>query len=163
MNSMKIITFEPFFAEQIKDLLVQLQNHLIELDKEDVLILRDNYRDDYYNFVMNNLKEKSGIMYLTVENQKVIGLVSGFVGQLDEEDQLVNTCSIRGYISEFVVDKKFRGHQVGTQLMETIEKWFKNNKCDFIRIDVLAQNEDALYFYEKKGYKSISIEVSKRI
>jgi len=160
---MKIVEFNGKHIDEIKELFVQLQEYLIEIDDENVLILSENYKDDYFQYVLKNINETDGIMYLAIEEDKVLGLITGVVEQPDEEDKIVNNCPVRGYVSEFVVDKNSRHKGVGKQLMDEIERWFETKGCDFIRIDVLAQNSSALEFYKNSGYTPINIEVSKRI
>lgn len=161
--AVKIIEYDGNYVEEIKFLLVQLQKHLIELDDEDVLMMGDNYKDGYFEFVMKTLCDSKGIMYIAIEDGKVVGLITGVIELPDEEDKIVNCCPVRGYVSEFVIRKEYRKRGIGKQLMKKVEEWFKHQKCDFIRIDVLAQNKETLKFYENNGYKPINIEVSKRI
>lgn len=161
--TVKIIEYDGNHTEEIKLLLVQLQEHLIELDDEDVLIMGDNYKDGYFEFVMKTLGDNNGVMYTAIEDEIVVGLITGVIELPDEEDKIVNCCPVRGYVSEFVIRKEYRKRGIGKQLMKKVEEWFKYRKCDFIRIDVLAQNKETLKFYENNGYKPINIEVSKRI
>ena len=44
----KIIEYDSIYDEQIKDLLIELQNYLIDIDDWHTQILSDNYREDYF-------------------------------------------------------------------------------------------------------------------
>ena len=49
--NVEIAEFTDAHAEAAKDLLVELQTHLSELDGRGVIVLKDNFRDDYFRFV----------------------------------------------------------------------------------------------------------------
>ncbi|EDX83491.1 acetyltransferase, GNAT family [Synechococcus sp. PCC 7335] len=57
-----------------------------------------------------------------------------------------------GRITVFVVGLEFREHGVGTALLSSLEKWFKENNC--LRIEVTSgdHREAAHRFYEARGY-----------
>ena len=55
---MKIIEYDSIYDEQIKDLLVDLQNYLIDIDDWHTQILPNNYRDDYFEMDLELLTNK---------------------------------------------------------------------------------------------------------
>ena len=44
-----IVEYDESYNENIKDLLVELQNHIVNIDKEKYNIITDQYRDLYFN------------------------------------------------------------------------------------------------------------------
>ena len=61
---MKIIEYNSIYDEQIKDLLVDLQNYLIDIDDWHTQILSDNYREDYFKMDLELLKKQDGKIFL---------------------------------------------------------------------------------------------------
>lgn len=76
----------------------------------------------------------------------------GCIPKYDEYDYLDYKCPKCGQVTELVVSKKVRSHGIGQQLMDKMENYFKEKGCEYIKIDVFAYNENAIKFYEKKGY-----------
>lgn len=51
-----------------------------------------------------------------------------------------------------IVDKEYRGKQIGKQLLDAMKEYLKSIKCEKILIAVFGYNESAIKFYEKNGY-----------
>ena len=52
-----IIEYDSKYDEQIKDLLVQLQQYLADMDKEGYNIVGDGYRDKYFEKTLEEVKK----------------------------------------------------------------------------------------------------------
>ena len=57
---MKIIEYDSIYDEQIKDLLIELQNYLIDIDDWHTQILSDNYREDYFKMDLELINKQNG-------------------------------------------------------------------------------------------------------
>ena len=62
----------------------------------------------------------------------------------------------RGYIGDSYVVEKLRGQGIGTLLISTIKKWFKEQKVDFIDLQVTKTNDRGTKFWEKSGFKLVN-------
>jgi len=160
---MRIIPFAEPYADAVKDLFTQLQTHLIACDDRNILVLKDTFREEYFRFAMRELVQNSGILLLAVEEDTVLGLISGYVSLPDEEDRITNTCPVRGHISDLVVSENARSQGVGSALMAEMERRFVAQNCDCIRISILAQNTSASDFYQSHGYRPTMLELTKEI
>ncbi len=60
----------------------------------------------------------------------------------------------RLYISSVIIDKREQGKGYGKALMKDIEKKAKEQGFDEITLDVSAENERAVKFYEKLGFET---------
>ena len=80
----KIIEYDSIYDEQIKDLLIELQNYLIDIDDWHTQILSDNYREDYFKMDLELINQQNGKIFLAIEDTKIIGLVLGAVNLNDE-------------------------------------------------------------------------------
>lgn len=158
-----IIEYDAYYDEQIKDLLVQLQNYLIDIDDWHTQVMRTEYRENSFKMDMKKVKEQYGKIYLAIENNTVIGLIMGIVEKKDKIDELTNDCAKTGAVIELVVEDNIRGHGIGKSLLEKIEKYFKSIDCERINIEVFGPNKKGLNFYKKNDYIIRDMIVSKRI
>lgn len=151
---MKIIEYENQYLEKVKDLLVELEEYLISIDKDNLDILGEHYREKMALYDLDDVDKNDGKCYLAMEDNQVIGLIMGIIPQYDPRDYLDYKCPKRGIITELIVTKNVRGKRVGQKLMEKMEAYFKAQDCKYILVDVFAYNENAIKFYNKNGYHS---------
>ena len=62
-------------------------------------------------------------VYLALENNKVIGLIMGYIRNYDEYDYLDYKCPRSGEISELIVSKNTRSKGIGKCLMQKMEEY----------------------------------------
>ncbi len=160
---MEIIEYNSKYDEQIKDLLVELQNYLIDIDDWHTQVMLPEYREGNFKMDMTKVKNQEGKVYLSIENNMVIGLIIGVVEEKDEIDKLTNDCVRTGDIIELIVKNNIRGKGIGKALLERIEDYFKSIDCKRINIEVFGPNRKGLNFYEKNNYIIRDMIVSKRI
>ena len=160
---MKIIEHNSIYDEQIKDLLVDLQNYLIDIDDWHTQILSNNYLENYFKMDLELINKQDGKIFLAVENDKVIGLVLGIINPNDEVDKLTNDCAKIGNVLELIVKNSSRGHGIGKLLLNEIENYFRSINCKRINIEVFGPNKNALNFYLKNDYTIRDYIVSKKI
>ncbi len=160
---MQIIEYNSTYDEQIKDLLIELQNYLIDIDDWHTQIMKPEYRNNYFNIDLNKIKNQNGKIYLSIENNIITGLIMGIVDEKDEIDTLTNDCAKTGSIIELIVKNNIRGNGIGKTLLDKMEEYFKNINCKRINIEVFGPNKKGLNFYEKNNYIIRDYIVSKRI
>ena len=107
-----IIEYDSIYDEQIKDLLVELQNYLIDIDNWHTQILLPEYRENMFKIDKQKVMQQNGKIYLSIENNIIIGLIIGIVEEKDEIDKLTNDCAKTGAILELVVRNDARGQGV---------------------------------------------------
>ena len=159
---MQIIEYNSKFDEQIKDLLVELQNYLIDIDNWHTQVMLPEYREGNFQMDLRKVNNQEGKIYLAIENELIIGLIMGVVEEKDEIDKLTNDCAKTGSIIELIVRNDIRGSGIGKTLLEQMEKYFKNINCKRINIEVFGPNKRGLNFYEKNDYIIRDMIVSKR-
>ncbi len=159
---MKIIEYEEKYLEDVKDLLVELEEYIISIDKDELDQLHHDYREKMAVLDLEEVGNNEGKCYLALDNNKVIGLIMGYVRTYDEYDYLDYKCPRSGEISELIVSKNIRSNGVGQKLMNKMEEYFKSIGCEYIFIDVFAYNDKAINFYRKQGYHTrMLIDVKK--
>ena len=149
---MKIIEYEEEYLEDVKDLLVELEEYILSIDKDNLDQLHPEYRDKMAILDLEKVKENNGKCFIAVENNKAVGVIMGIVGTYDEYDYLDYKCPKRGEVTELIVSKNVRSKGLGQQLLDKIEEYFKSIGCEYVVIDVFAYNTLAINFYNKHGY-----------
>ena len=72
---------------------------------------------------------------------------------------LSNTDNCHGEMNTLHVKEEERGKEVGKKLMEMHLKWMKEKECKNISLHVSHENENAITFYEKFGFRKNTIEM----
>ncbi len=88
---MEIIDYSSKYDNDIKDLLVELQEHIVKIDKEKYNILTDDYREKYFEKTMDEVNKYEGKILLAVEKEKVIGLIVGLIN--NEKEKTYDFCA----------------------------------------------------------------------
>lgn len=149
---MKIIEYEDKYLEDVKDLLVELEEYIVSIDKDELDRLHSEYRDKMAILDLEEVKNNNGKCYIAVENDKAIGLIMGCIFLYDEYDYLDYKCPKRGEITELIVSKNVRSKGIGNMLISKMEEYFKSLGCEYILVDVFAYNDNAIKFYDRNGY-----------
>ena len=146
-----IIEYDSKYDEQIKDLLVQLQQYLADMDKEGYNIVGDVYRDKYFEKTLEEVKKCNGKILLYKDDEKIVGLIVGIINN-DETIRYDFKAPKRGRITELVVGKEYRGKGIGKELLLKMKEYLKSNGCEKIMIAVFGYNESAIRFYKENGF-----------
>lgn len=160
---MKVIEYEDKYLEDVRDLLVQLEEYIVSIDKDELDQVGKDYREKMALMDLEEVNKNNGKCYIAVENNKVIGLIMGCIFPYDEKDYLDYKYPKKGEITELIVSKKTRGWGIGKVLMNKMEEYFKSLGCEYILLDVFAYNVNAIKFYEKEGYHSRMYKEIKKI
>ncbi len=146
-----IIEYDSKYDEEIKDLLVQLQQYLADMDIEGYNIVGDGYRDKYFEKTLEEVKKCNGKILLYKDNEKIVGLIVGIINN-DDTIRYDFKAPKRGRITELVVDKDYRGKGIGKKLLLKMKEHLKTNRCEKIMIAVFGYNESAIKFYKENGF-----------
>ncbi len=149
---MEIIEYEDKYLEDVRDLLTELEEYIVSIDEDELDHVHSEYHEKMALLDLKNVNNNSGKCYLAIENNKVLGLIMGIIRSYDEYDYLDYKCPKSGEITELIVTSKTRNNGIGKTLMETLEKYFKDNNCEYVLVDVFAYNKKGINFYDKQGY-----------
>lgn len=146
-----IIDYDSKYDEEIKRLLVELQQHLSSIDKLGYNALEKDFGDLSFEKIFNEVNKYEGKIFLYKDASKIIGLVVGLINN-ESEDRYDFKVPKRGRITKLVASKEFRSKGIGTVLLKSMEDYLKSVGCADILLAVLGYNTRALKFYEKNGY-----------
>ena len=151
---MEIIEYENKYLEDVRNLLVELEEYILSIDEDNLDQLHPDYREKMALHDLKDVSDNNGKCYLALDNSKVVGLIMGCIYPYDEYDYLDYKCPRRGVITELIVTSKTRSKGIGKALISKMEEYFKSVGCDYVLVDVFAYNKNAINFYDKNGYHS---------
>ena len=154
-----IIEYEDKYAEDVKNLLLELQKYIASIDKAGYNIVTSNYKELYFIQTMETINKYKGKMYLYKEDDQILGLIAGVVNN-DDIEELGFKAPMRGRIEELIVTQKTRSKGIGTKLLHAMEDYLHSLGCVDILIGVFGYNEKALKFYQQHGYGHRMYELS---
>jgi len=157
-----IIRYEQKYKEEVKDLLVELQEYIVSIDKEKYNIITPEYREKYFDKTIEEVNKYQGLILLAKENEKIIGMIIGLINN-DETYEYDFKAQKRGRISELIVSKNSRTNGTGRKLLQAMEEHLRATGCQDIIIGVFGYNDLALEFYNKQGYHTRMVELTKKI
>ena len=149
---MKIIEYENKYLNDVRDLLVELEEYILTIDLDHLDRLHDDYWEKMAVIDLEEVNSNNGKCFIAVEDNKAIGLIMGTIPEYDEYDYLDYKCPKRGEITELIVTKNTRSKGIGQTLIKKIEDYFKSVGCEYVLVDVFAYNKSGIGFYENQGY-----------
>ena len=70
---MKIIEYEDRYLEDVKDLLVELEEYILSIDEDNLDQLHPEYRDKMAMLDLEKVNNNNGKCYLAIDNDVVVG------------------------------------------------------------------------------------------
>lgn len=120
----------------------------------------------YGEFSINNLLEQNkekGKVLIAEENGKVIGYASGWVKYIEEFEEQTGGPEVNGMFDNLFVKPEYRNKGVAKALIKELEKYFKENNCGLVWLNVFSENIKALALYSNLGYTPNSTTMIKNI
>ena len=119
---MEIIEYDDKYLDDVKDLLVELEEYIVSIDKDHLDQVHPEYHEKMALVDLDEVNKNNGICYLAFENDKVIGLIMGLIPPYNEYDYLDYKCPKRGEITELIVTNKIRSNGIGQKLINKMEE-----------------------------------------
>jgi ribosomal protein S18 acetylase RimI-like enzyme len=157
------VEYENKYLGNVKDLLVELEEYIVSIDKDHLDQVHPEYREKMAVLDLEDVNKNNGKCYLAVENNKAVGLIMGCIFPYDEYDYLDYKCPKRGEITELIVTNKIRSKGIGQELINKMEEYFKSVGCEYVIVDVFAYNDIGKNFYNKKDYHARMETMIKKI
>lgn len=139
------------------------QVYLVALDPFKRFEIRDGGAEKYAQWIFSEIAKNGGIIYVALDDDKVIGMGIGFIHEQDEEGKLCVHPTKPAEIQDLYVDDGYRSQGIGAKLVKALEEYFKSQGRDEIWVGALTANGRSVTFYEKCGYKTQFNEMLKKI
>jgi ribosomal protein S18 acetylase RimI-like enzyme len=95
---------------------------------------------------------------------KLNGIVVGYVLTGMKEKNLPSQVRRKVFlIEELCVENSFRGHGIGTRIMEEVHALARAFGCTDLQLNVYPQNDDAVGFYQKCGFMIQNINMQRKV
>ena len=133
------------FPEEIKLLFSEYTDILIEGDPSFKEYLEIQNYDDELKYLEKKYGLPYGRLYLVYYNNEVAGCIG--LKKIDKKN-----CEMK----RLYVRPKFRGKQIGEQLIEKIIKAAKEIGYSYMLLDTLPFLKGAIYLYKKYGFYEIA-------
>ena len=130
---------------QLRKLMVQLQQHHINLRPDVYKMSEDFFTEDTFD----KLLTECNVLLAVEENGEIAGAVSYSI--LDMKASIIHPFKSL-WISDLVIDENHRKQGIGSMLMDKIKQIAKDNNVDRIQLNVNALNNGAIKLYEKLGF-----------
>ena len=115
-----IIEYEEKYIEEVRDLLVELEEYIVSIDKDELDIVGEDYKEKYIISLLKEVKETNGKIYLYLEDGKVLGMVAGGFRNYAEDDYL-------DYAKEMEAKAAEKGVKFLIPVDTVVAKEFKND------------------------------------
>ncbi len=119
------------------------------------------YGKTYARNLIKKVGKNNGALFLAYDAEKIVGCIAGIIEKQQKDDFLGYVPSKAGRILDFIVLDTYQAHGIGKELMKKMESYFKQNKCDIIRVEVFEPNKKAHNFYLKLNYQDRVIDMAK--
>jgi GNAT superfamily N-acetyltransferase len=105
-----------------------------------------------------SLASDQQIYFCAVCDRQTIGF-----GSLTINSKLLWSETLVGYVSDMVVDEAYQGRGIGTQILDHLVSWAREQGCRRIELNSSFHRKDAHTFYEHRGFKSGAFFYSKSL
>ena len=99
-------------------------------------------------------------LYVAKLNGIAVGFVLLKIKEYDAPGVVRRTVML---VDEICVEKAFRGHGIGTRMMEEVHALARAFGCTDMQLGVYPQNDDAVDFYQKCGFTIRSIDMQRKV
>ena len=118
---MEIIEYENKYLEDVRDLLVELEEYIISIDEDHLDVVHPEYHEKMALVDLEDVRKNDGICYLAIEDGKAIGLIMGTIVEYDPYDYLDYKCPKMGEVTELIISSKLRSSGIGQKLKKKME------------------------------------------
>lgn len=109
-------------------------------------------REDFYNQDFNNIDmietlsfkfSKYAKVVRFVDEHKILGFAAYYIN---------NTETRIAFLSMIIISNKYQGLGLGTELLNYIQSDCKNEKMEYLRLEVDLKNANAIRFYTRNSF-----------
>lgn len=117
--------------------------------------ITDKGKEDF----KKDLTKENSIGFVVEDDNKIIGYV---IGYFYKGESYRNVDQI-GEIGNMWIDDEYRSQGIGKEFIENLEKWFKEKNVKRIKVVATFQNQKAIDFYKREGFKEYEVIFEKDV
>ena len=137
---------------------IKLESKKDEMQYSDSLKGLNKTTEIYFEYFKAELKKKNSAVFIAEEEKPIGIIIVTYFKPLR-----ISKFARKGYISNLYVQKNYRNKGIGKKLVNISLKWLKENKVEYVSLEIHLENKDALNFYTEKGFKDYTIKLHKKI
>jgi len=127
----------------------------------EVLCGRATHNLKWADNIMTQMKREF-MYYISSRNCDVLEIL--FSGELTGFAIIEYNKKVKAAVlSDIMIKKDYQGKGIGKEALQKIEEYLKNKHIGILLLESGIKNEKAHYFFEKSGYKKISVEFFKKL
>jgi ribosomal protein S18 acetylase RimI-like enzyme len=123
------------------------------------VILNDDLKISIREYFGKRIALDNSKFYLAKENDLFVGIIGVKVYNLLP----INGSAKVGYVEDLYVKPQYRGRKIATALNNAANIYFTSNMVEEVSLNVMKANLDAIGFYEKMGFKTISYKMIREL
>jgi ribosomal protein S18 acetylase RimI-like enzyme len=108
-------------------------------------------------YVAATLDSKDKLLLVAVDGTKVVGVL-----RAEMRERTFYIPHLGGFISDFYILPEYRRKTLGNEILQQATTELKKMGAEIILADVPSQNEIAVRFYTKRGFRSLNQFFGKR-
>ena len=158
------VTIHEYVAKdstKIVELLDELQRHIAAVDTLKRNRCLPGHGVAFFRLLIDKIEKNKGKIFIAKQNGKIAGFIAGILQQQSKEDLFECIPTKVGRILELFVRPECRTQGIGQGLMNKVEEYFKEQKCDVVRVEVFVPNKVAHSFYKNAGYLNRMMDLMK--
>lgn len=163
MKLLEIIEYKEEYQKDLEKLIEILEELQYQFDNLQIAKPKKELREKYSNYLLEEIKNNKGKIYLAKEDNLVVGAVMGIILSRIEEETWYDFNKKEGEILKLVILPEYRNKGIGKMLINRIERFFKDEQCDVVRVGAFAENKLSVEYYKKMGYTVRNINFIKEI
>jgi ribosomal protein S18 acetylase RimI-like enzyme len=156
---MLIREYKPGDINAIKQCLVELQDFERKYDCR--MVDGITTVNELMKHLIKNCDTQCGKIFVAEENNTVIGFVA--VQAKVKSEEIHDKPYLYAYVSDLFVAGEWRGKKVGQILLAEAEAFARSQNAKTLKLDVFAENMDALNLYKRIGFEAHLISLEKKL
>jgi len=109
--------------------------------------------------ILKRLKDPKQLVIVAVKGNKLVGFLKGEYFKATAYKRIKRDSEI----TSIYVDEKYQNNRIGPKLIDEFERWARVKKCDQIKLEPYYNNDRAIKFYKREGYKDYVVMLRKKI
>lgn len=153
---MEIFKADDTFLSQIMELYRKLFDEMAEIDPE-----RFKSAEQNTDFIGNIIASETADVLLAEKNDEIVGLALVLEDETPDYSCLVKRKT--AVLMDLIVGREKRKAGVGSALLKASKDWAASHHAEYLQLNVLAKNTQALGLYEQLGLESTMVTMECRL
>lgn len=134
-------------TKDIPQLIKMRWDFTIEYDESKRSASYDEFVIECQSFLESALSNNQWFIWVAEENEKIVSHI--YIELIQKVPRPGRITKPFAYMTNVYTLKEYRNKGIGSKLLDTIHKWIKENKYEFI---IVWPSDESINYYNKNGY-----------